>query len=44
MSPLIIGFLAGAICYLALSIKTLLRLDDSLDVIAVHLIGGLSGR
>ncbi len=43
LSPLIIGFLAGAICYLALSIKTLLRLDDSLDVIAVHLIGGLFG-
>lgn len=43
VSPLIIGFLAGAVCYLALSLKSLFRLDDSLDVIAVHLVGGLLG-
>ena len=30
-------------CYLALRIKSALRLDDSLDVIAVHLVGGLFG-
>ena len=43
MSPIIIGLTAGAVCYLALEIKAKLRLDDSLDVIAVHLIGGLLG-
>jgi ammonium transporter, Amt family len=43
MSPVIIGLLAGAICYSALKLKNVMRLDDSLDVIAVHLIGGLFG-
>lgn len=43
ISPIVIGFLAGVICYLALTVKTRLRLDDSLDVIAVHLVGGLLG-
>jgi Amt family ammonium transporter len=42
-SPIVIGLAAGVVCYLALSIKTKLRLDDSLDVIAVHLVGGLLG-
>jgi Amt family ammonium transporter len=42
-SPVLIGLLAGAGCYLALQVKELLRLDDSLDVIAVHLVGGLIG-
>jgi Amt family ammonium transporter len=43
MSPIYIGFIAGAGCYLALRVKEILRLDDSLDVIAVHLVGGLLG-
>ena len=43
MSPIVIGFLAGVVCYLALRLKSILRLDDSLDVIAVHLVGGLLG-
>ena len=30
-------------CYLALSLKTRFGFDDSLDVIAVHLVGGLLG-
>ncbi|MGB3736836.1 MAG: ammonium transporter [Ilumatobacter sp.] len=42
-SPLIIGTAAGVICYLALQIKEKMNWDDSLDVIAVHLIGGLVG-
>ena len=37
------GFAAGAVCYAALKVKNLLRLDDSLDVIAVHLVGGILG-
>jgi len=43
MSGIWIGLIAGVVCYLALSIKGALRLDDSLDVIAVHLVGGLVG-
>jgi Amt family ammonium transporter len=43
MAGVYIGFAAGVVCYLALSVKKLLKLDDSLDVIAVHLVGGLLG-
>jgi Amt family ammonium transporter len=43
MAPVLIGFTAGAVCYSALKLKNRLRLDDSLDVIAVHLVGGLLG-
>ena len=43
MAPVYIGLVVGAVCYLALGIKKALRLDDSLDVIAVHLVGGLVG-
>ena len=42
-SPLIIGFVAGAVCYLAIALKGAMGIDDSLDVIAVHLVGGLTG-
>ena len=40
---LIIGGLAGVLCYLALFIKERLNLDDALDVLAVHLVGGIFG-
>jgi len=43
MAPLIIGGLAGAICVFALAIKARMNWDDSLDVIAVHLVGGVVG-
>jgi ammonium transporter, Amt family len=43
MAPIYIGLVAGAVCYLALGIKKALGLDDSLDVVAVHLVGGLVG-
>jgi Amt family ammonium transporter len=42
-APIIIGLVAGAVCYLALTLKTRFNFDDSLDVVAVHLIGGISG-
>ena len=42
-APVIIGFIAGVVCYLALSLKTKFGFDDSLDVIAVHLVGGILG-
>jgi len=43
MAPLYIGGLAGIVCCLALSLKKVFRFDDSLDVVAVHLVGGLLG-
>jgi ammonium transporter, Amt family len=43
VAPMIIGGLAGAICVFALAIKASMNWDDSLDVIAVHLVGGVVG-
>jgi Amt family ammonium transporter len=43
VAPLLIGLAAGVVCYLALKLKSRFGFDDSLDVIAVHLIGGLLG-
>ncbi len=42
-APLIIGAAAGVLCFLALGIKEKMNWDDSLDVIAVHLVGGVVG-
>ncbi|HEY9417347.1 MAG TPA: ammonium transporter [Pseudonocardia sp.] len=38
-----IGFIAGAICALAVGLKYKLGFDDSLDVVGVHLVGGIVG-
>ncbi|GAA1421711.1 ammonium transporter [Catellatospora coxensis] len=43
LSALVIGLLGGLACQLAVGLKNLLRLDDSLDVAAVHLVGGVVG-
>ncbi|MBW3580723.1 MAG: ammonium transporter [Actinobacteria bacterium] len=43
LSPLVIGFVAGAVCLLAISLKNRFGYDDSLDVVGVHLVGGLAG-
>jgi ammonium transporter, Amt family len=43
MAPVYIGLVTGAVCYLALGLKKAFGFDDSLDVIAVHLVGGLVG-
>jgi ammonium transporter, Amt family len=43
MAPIVIGVAAGALCYLALKLKFRFGFDDSLDVVAVQLIGGLIG-
>jgi ammonium transporter, Amt family len=40
---LAIGVIAGVVCALAVSLKYKLGLDDSLDVVGVHLVGGLVG-
>ena len=44
MGAIIIGFLAGIICYFACDlVKSGLKIDDSLDVFAVHGVGGIMG-
>ncbi len=43
LSPIVIGFVAGAVCFLAVSLKYRLGYDDALDVVGVHLVGGLVG-
>lgn len=43
MSAIYIGAIAGALCMLAVGVKTRFGYDDSLDVIGVHLAGGLIG-
>jgi ammonium transporter, Amt family len=43
MAPIIIGFSAGVICFLAIQLKFKLGYDDSLDVVGVHLVGGIVG-
>ena len=40
---LVIGVAAGLICFLALQIKFRYGFDDSLDVVAVHMVGGIVG-
>ena len=43
MGSIAIGFLAGIICALAVGLKNKFKFDDALDVVAVHLIGGVFG-
>jgi Amt family ammonium transporter len=43
MSALIIGILAGIVCYAAVMFKNKRKWDDALDTWAVHGIGGLAG-
>jgi Amt family ammonium transporter len=42
-AALVIGLIAGVVCIFALGLKTRFGFDDSLDVIGVHLVGGLVG-
>jgi Amt family ammonium transporter len=42
-AAVIVGLLAGGICALAVSVKYRLGFDDSLDVVAVHFVGGWIG-
>jgi ammonium transporter, Amt family len=43
ISALIIGLVAGALCYGAVVWKMRLGYDDSLDVVGIHGVGGLTG-
>jgi Amt family ammonium transporter len=42
-AAVVIGLLAGALCALAVGLKYRLGYDDSLDVVGVHLVGGIVG-
>jgi len=43
MPAILIGLVAGGLCYLAVQIKRPLGYDDSLDVVGVHGAGGIVG-
>jgi Amt family ammonium transporter len=43
VGSIVLGFLAGGICAMAVGLKFRFGYDDSLDVVGVHLVGGLVG-
>jgi len=43
VGSIVLGAVAGALCALAVGLKYTLGYDDSLDVVGVHLVGGLVG-
>ena len=43
VGAILLGLVAGALCALAVGLKYRFRYDDSLDVVGVHLVGGLVG-
>jgi ammonium transporter, Amt family len=43
LGALVIGAVGGSLCALAVGLKFKLGFDDSLDVVGVHLVGGLAG-
>jgi len=42
-AAVVIGFIAGILCSLAVGLKYIFKIDDSLDVVGVHLVGGIWG-
>jgi Amt family ammonium transporter len=43
MSAIVIGLIAGIVCFLAVSLKERYGYDDSLDVVGIHMVGGIVG-
>ena len=43
MWAILLGLIAGAVCALAIELKFTFGFDDSLDVVGIHLVGGLIG-
>jgi Amt family ammonium transporter len=43
LSAMVIGLVAGVVCYYAVGLKFRFNYDDSLDVVGVHLAGGIVG-
>ncbi len=42
-AAIVIGAAAGLLCYFAVNLKNVLHYDDSLDVVGVHMVGGVIG-
>jgi Amt family ammonium transporter len=42
-AALVIGFAAGLVCFYAVNLKSRIGYDDSLDVVGVHMVGGIVG-
>ena len=42
-AAIVIGLVAGAVCCLAVNLKGRFKLDDSLDVVGIHGVGGVTG-
>ena len=42
-APIYIGFIAGVVCFLAINDKFRFGFDDALDVVGVHMVGGIIG-
>lgn len=40
---MVLGLIAGSLCALAIDLKFALGFDDSLDVVGIHLVGGIVG-
>jgi Amt family ammonium transporter len=40
---MVLGLITGAVCALAIDLKWRLGFDDALDVVGIHLVGGLIG-
>ena len=43
LAAVVVGAVAGIVCVLAISLKFRFRYDDALDVVGVHLVGGILG-
>lgn len=43
LAAIAIGVVAGVICFWAVSLKFRFNYDDSLDVVGIHLVGGIAG-
>jgi len=43
VGAILLGMVAGGLCCLAITLKNRLGYDDALDVVGVHLVGGLAG-
>lgn len=43
VGALLLGAIGGAVCALAVGLKYRLGYDDSLDVVGIHLVGGITG-
>lgn len=43
LASIVIGIIAGVVCFLAVNIKFHFGYDDSLDVVGVHMVGGITG-